>query len=108
MAERTRSDAIRDNIMEMARCARDGIDSKHLADGLTSIAAAIENSTIIDIREIKGSFEVMKEVLWAMQFSEHCCSVMEGYAIALRDMLDQLAGTIGIQLTGKTEDTETK
>lgn len=105
---RTQADAIRDNLLDIAKRVGDVVNPHQCEEELTSIAAAIENRTIIDTREIKGSFKVMNEVLWAMQFSSHCCSVMEGYAIALRDMLEQLASTLDIPITDKTESTETK
>lgn len=104
---RTQSDAIRDNLLDIAKRVGDVVNPHQCEEELTSIAAAIGNSTMINKNELQSALRMMNDVLWKMHFSEFCNAVMEGYSITVRDMLEQLALTLDIPITDKTESTET-
>ena len=108
MAERTKTDVICDNILVIAQSIKDGVNLQDCSDQLTHIAVDIGHCTLVETKQIERSMRLMMGTLWKMNYSEYCNAVMEGYAITVRDMLEQLAKTLDIPITDKTESTETK
>ena len=98
MAERTRTDAICDNILAIAQSIKDGANLQDCSDQLTHIAVDIGHCTLVETKQIERSMRLMMGTLWKMNYSESCNAVIDGYANVLKDLLEQMAKRLEIKI----------
>ena len=99
--KRTRSNIICDNILEIANAIKDCANKQDCEDDLKLIAANIGDCTLIETKDLAHDLKLMAAILWKMNHSEACNGVTEGYAIVLRDMLEQFAQKLEIDVFDK-------